>query len=336
MAMIADRPEKLGKDAVAYTLLAFFFISIFVVLFMVLQGVTHQEHSDIIRSRVLSMKNFIDNLHGDIQRAAYISGYRALIALDEFVSSNGEFIASDPELEGYFREAFVNGTINGTSYDVLVNASFGDYIDRVRVQALKSGINVTVEILNVSLEQSSAWDLTVHYNGLFNITDVRGVAWWEYEHNFSTSIPIFGLRDPVYSVNTLGRVPYTITNFSLPAEGFVDSSNDTSVLKQFIEGSYYIESTEAPNYLQRFTGDLSPDEFGIESIVYLPALSDQGLVVNNDSSVVDHIYFSNSGYNDSLDRCSIQNLIYSPDWFRLDEDHLKLYEVENLTYSSCS
>ena len=197
------------------------------------------------------------------------------------------------------------------------------------------GISANVTISNISLSQADPWTVEVEFFGEFNITDNRQAAWWEYNKTFRTYIPIFNLKDPLYTVNTQGRVPNVIMNFTIPADGFVDASNNTAVLKVFVEESYYIASDEAPSFLQRFTNDVSSNENGIESIVYLPQLSDQGIVVKNDRSVVDHIYFSNSPGN-STDHCSISNMVYSPDWFRIDTDHLDTYKLDGLSYTTCT
>ncbi len=323
------------RNGVAYSLLAIVFVSVFVIIFVSSHHVNHQDYFDAVRSRVLSVKHFINNFERDLDRVAFIAGYRSLIAVDDFASIKGSFFSSSDEFEHYFMEAFVNGSVNGTPFSILDNSSFNDYLSRVRSISLLSGINLSVNLINVSVRQFSPWEVVVFYSAFINVSDVRGVAWWSYHKNFSTVFSIIGLRDPLYSVNTLGRVPYFINNFSLPPEGFV-SGNDTSVLRSFIDGHYYINSSDAPSFLQRFYNDLSPSPFGIESIVYLPDLSAQGLVVDDNRSVVDHVYFSSLSYNKSLDRCSIQGLVYSPDWFRLDDDHVSFYDVDNLSYSSCS
>ena len=85
---------------------------------------------------------------------------------------------------------------------------------------------------------------------------------------------------------------------------------------------------------------VSASDYGIESLVYLPAISDQGLDNEDegfyrDRSVVDHIYFSQNP-DTTNDHCSIQNMIYLPeDWFRLDNDHMDDYELTGLSSSNC-
>ena len=66
-------------------------------------------------------------------------------------------------------------------------------------------------------------------------------------------------------------------------------------------------------------GDLSANENGIESLVYLPELSTQGISIKS-KSVVDYIYFSTNNPPS-------QTVIGMPSWFRLDDEHLSVYGI---------
>ena len=98
---------------------------------------------------------------------------------------------------------------------------------------------------------------------------------------------------------------------------------DVSNLQKHVDNSLYINSSLAPSFLDRLQGKLSANANGIESLVNLQKLSNQGLSISS-KSVVDYIYFSSnnpSSYN--------INGMYN--WFRLDNDHLDIYKVRNLT-----
>ena len=68
--------------------------------------------------------------------------------------------------------------------------------------------------------------------------------------------------------------------------------------------------------------------------MYVRILGDQGWPIGtNNKSVVDWIYFGNVSTNNS---CSIQNMVFTPDWFIMDEQHLASYQINGtLEYSSC-
>lgn len=319
-----------------YLFMAVIFLVLFSAVFFTFNAYKYHDRQEVVAIRVHTMNDFAEDLHEDLHRAAFISGFRAMIGLEEYLSQRGVFFHDQESMEEAFRHAFINGTINGTSLAVLDDSSFEDYLSRVGELADRIGLSLAIDVTNVTLEQVSPWHISISFDGEFLLSDNLGLAWWAYNRTFMTVVPIYDLKDPLYTVNTAGRVPNTIINFTSPPTGYVDeSTNDTAVLQEFVEGSYYRESDEAPSFLQRFTNDLSPSPDGIESLVYLPALSDQGIVVKTDRSVVDHVYFSASP-DGSGDRCQIQNMVYVPDWFRLGNQSMDDYELDALSSSPCS
>ena len=322
-----------GKKGMLYLFLAAILLTIFGSLYFITDGFKQSQDETTTTVRAHTINDFIDDLHDDLHRSSYISGFRALLGMEEYLSEQGTFFANKSQMEDAFRQLFVNGTYNGTSPTILDDASFSDYLTRVQQQGSKISVQLTINITNVTLEQTDPWNVFVNFTGHVHLEDPQAKMWWDYTTDFSTLIPIYGLKDPLYTVNTYGRVPNTIQNYTLPPAGFVDG-NDTTVLKAFIAGFYYKESTAAPSFIQRFTNDLSPSIDGIESLVYLPALADQDITIKTDRSVVDYIYFSASP-NSTNDRCNIQNMIYTPNWFRLDQAHLAAYELDTLTSTGC-
>ena len=97
---------------------------------------------------------------------------------------------------------------------------------------------------------------------------------------------------------------------------------DVSNLKKHVENSYYINSSLAPGFLNRLQGKLSSNANGIESLVNLQKLSNQGITIKS-KSVVDYIYFSENNPV-SYPIIGMQN------WFRIDEAHLDIYDVRDL------
>jgi hypothetical protein len=81
--------------------------------------------------------------------------------------------------------------------------------------------------------------------------------------------------------------------------------------------------------------NLSPSPYGIESLVNLQVLADQGVVISdNNRSIVDYIFFGTVATNNY---CNIQNMIFEPDrWFVLDDGHSEFYQINTtLTRTPC-
>jgi len=326
----------MNKKGVVFVFVAIIFIIVFIALFTTMNRYQYQDRAEIHISRIETMNGFIKDLGQDLDRAAFISGFRSLIAMEEHLSVTGEFFTNVTEMEDAFRELFVNGSINGSAMSILENSTFSEYLSRVSLQAELVGLSVELNVSNVTLYQENPWIVTIGLYGVFNVSDDRDLAWWSYNKSFETAVPIYYLKDPLYTVKTIGRVPNTVRNYSVPVEWLVNDTNgDVSYMSVFINKSYYRESSRAPNFLMRFTNNLSADTNGIESVVNLPLISDQGLSVLTDRSVIDYLYFSSAPNNNS-DFCTIENLVFSPDWFRLDENHYYDYEMDVLTYINCT
>ncbi len=336
LSFFVNSGKIVGRKGFMLLFASLILASVFLFLFFSFTNNGFDDSVSDFRERVFFVSSFVDSLRSDFERAVYIGSFRSLLALEDYVSSRGSFFSNESETESFFRESLVNGTINGSVMDIMNDSSLNSYLLKAGAHASAVGLLVNVSIVNVSLSQDDPWHVKVVVDSNNFVSDLNGLVWWDFNQTVVSVVPVIGLKDPLYSVNTLGLVPNTIRNFSLPSTGFVnESNNDTSVLRQFLEGMYYRASPDAPSLLHRFFNDLSPDVNGIESLVYLPALSDQGLVVFSDRSVVDHIYFSDV-FDNSSDRCSIDGMIYSPDWFRIDGDHVDDYELGNLSYVPCS
>jgi hypothetical protein len=284
-----------------------------------------------VEERVRSIDGFIKGLERDSQRASYIAGFRAFIAMEQHITSTGEPIA---DVDAVFKQIFINGTYSNTSYFIMENSSFNEYLARVQYEAGQQGIAFNATISNVTLWQSDPWNVQVDYTLAANVTDNRGTASWIIERRFTGSIPVADLRDPLFTSRTYGRIQRVIkpTNVS----GFVDDAgnkNDTTELMLHFNNSYYAAAGRGPSMLMRFAGNLSDSEFGIESLVDADEFAAQSLPVNSTASVVDYRYFSGV----KATACGIQNL---PSRIKLAESDLEVYEVrsgaqQQLTYGAC-
>ncbi|MBN2458661.1 hypothetical protein JXB28_00090 [Candidatus Woesearchaeota archaeon] len=337
--MISSKKAKKGlsllrnKKGLFYIIVSSMIIIVLTVIFVAYKEYSYADRQKVIETRIMTINDFIKDIDSDSQRAMYISGFRSLIALEDYVARSGNYLDDSEEL---FRMAFYNGTVNNTQADVLINSSYSEYLERVKVVAEKIGLSLFINVTQITLYHESPWSIVVVATADIEINDTRGAARWEFSRDYNTSISIINIRDPVYSVGTYGRVPNTIRmNDSIDRNDFVDedNNNDTSLLMYFINNSYYIENTLAPSFLMRLEGNFSPDPngHGIESFVYVPFLIDQGVDYSTTKSVIDYILFNNiSGYDSR--RCNIDNM---PSWFTIDTNHSADYEINKLTSSPC-
>jgi hypothetical protein len=131
---------------------------------------------------------------------------------------------------------------------------------------------------------------------------------------------IVNFNDPIYYVESNGLV----------MNQFVRATNlnfsDDDVLFDHINNSYYIASTSAPSFINRIKGDFSSDPNGIESIVNLDELKNQGIALQK-KSAVDYLYFD-EGYSGEANQ--VENVTrvgsYCP-WLVIDDGHKNVYGV---------
>lgn len=298
------------------------------------QSITTKQQ--IYEARILTMNDFVKSFESDSERAAYIAAFRSLIALEDYVSQNAAFVN---DTEFYFRQLFYYGNISGDDFkfDIMNASTFRDYERRVNLIARQVNMDFTTQVSRIDLEMANPWTVRVKVYVGVNLTDLSDLARWRYNTTVIAHVPIVDLRDPMYSVHTLGKLPVIVRKS--PFTIFVndtDDRNDTQNLQTHLNESFYISNPMAPNFLMRFENRIMPDENGIESLVNLQVLADQGVYIGcNEYSVVDYLYF-NKTETELL--CRIQNMEFPPDyWFVIDKEHIDIYQINNtLEHGPCT
>ena len=309
--------KAIGKKAFFFTMAAIVMAIVIMMSFSVYESGRLRDKNDVVLARVQTVNDFVKDVEIDLQKGIAISSARTLLGIQEYITEEGEHLSS---AQTVFREGFLSGTINGTSVNLLTNATFPDWTEKIGGEAGKIDINATFAVLNVSVSHADAWTLNVSVIVEMNITDKRKTAEWSRQKQVSSKISILGFEDPEYIIGTEGRVTNTIrlTN----ATPFVIGGS-VSNLMIHANGSFYVATNLSPSYLLRLEGSVNASPYGIESLVSVPELQANN-VPTLDRSVVDFIYFGSQ----STTNYRINN---TPSWFKLDSQHLGTYGVSNLT-----
>lgn len=318
----------MARKGYSYLLISSIIIAIVLIVYLTAQRYTFQDKQDITEIRIKTINDFIKGFNDDIQRATYISSFRAFLALEDHVAQSGEFFNNT---EDAFVEIFYNGTINGEKNGLLNGSSFKDYIDKVNYIANNMGINTSMKVTGISIEHVDPWRFKVDIDMNIEVRDTTNIAKWIFNKTFSTEVPIYDLRDPIYTVNTNNRVPNTVIRS--PYSYLVNNTNnDTTNLIDVLNNSYYIESTDAPSFLMRFENNTSASVYGIESIVNIKEISDQEIAVYTNRVKVDYIYFNDLS-STSTKICNVDN-IPSSLYFVIPLNRKTTYELGTLNYST--
>jgi hypothetical protein len=316
-----------SKKGLFYMYVSSIILLVVIALFLTQNEYGFVDKQEVVQTRIISINDFLSDIDSDSERVIYVSSFRSLIALEDYISKTGSYLNDTEET---FKTAFYNGTINGASVDVLKNSTYQDYLAKLRQISLLSGTDIYLNVTDVTLYQDSPWSVKVIVTAHVYVNDTRGLAYWEFDKNYTTEVPLQNIRDPIYSVGTYGKVPNTIRQTNVT--DFIDqATNSTLGLQIHNNNSFYYPNTNAPSFLMRLSGNFSPSQYGIESLVYTPELDTQGVSYESSKSIVDYVFFSNiSGYTSKA--CSVKNM---PTWFKIDLNHTSTYEVNTVTYSNC-
>ena len=299
-----------NKRGIFFTTLTLVIISL---LFVTYSLYSQVEERKAIEKRVSSMNSLLFSLEKDMSRQVFITSYRIIFLLEGKIISSGSYISN---LNATFNESFFNGSINGVAQDILIGSTFADILNSVNQEALKVNANISLFNPRVEITQVDPWNVKVTLTSNLVMQDSAGLASWNKTSEIFSLIPIQNFEDPLYFINTNGLVINNITKspFTVFATG-----SDVSNLSNHSLNGYYIASTSAPSFLDRLQGINSANPQGIESLVNLNRLSQQGVSLQ-DKSLVDYIYFSSNNPVAS----HIQGM---PSWFKLDSAHLGTYNV---------
>ena len=312
------------RKAILYTGITVFLIALLLIIMSIEYSRESSRLENIEMRKAILMNQFIEMIDTDIPRASRIATIRSMLAIEDYCSRHAVFISNLSEV---FKEAFMNGTVMGEEIPIIMNDSLGVYISRLKTTAHGMGMDLSINIENISLEQKSSWEIIISYILIVNITDNED-TYIAYEKPLNNTIEIIGLRDPLFSVYTNGRIHNEIkkTNHT----PFVINGN-ASNFQEFAINMEYYENPDAPSFLDRFTGSLNPSPYGIEAMVNLEELAAQGLEIDTSKSIVDHLYFSNQ--SNTADWCSFEGL---SSWIKIDETHGYFYGLDNVTHINCS
>lgn len=304
---------KTNKKGMFFTILAIVMLSLFLLTYSFSKGMQNSRSS--LDKRIKTMDNFVFSLEKDISRQMYISGFRAMLSVNNVITSNGTFVAS---AEDSLEEALANGTVNGISQPLMVGYKLQDWDSRNKALGSMLNLNINYTVAGVRVSQDDSWNVKINASVHLVVIDKGGLASWDKQEGITTKIPIVGFEDPFYILNTNGLVANKIV--VSPYQTFV-IGNDVSNLLDHAQSSYYIASSTAPSFLDRLEGKNSANVNGIESLVNLEKLSSQGLIPLN-KTAVDYIYFSDANPSSC-------NVIPAgmPSWFKLDYEHLATYQV---------
>ncbi len=307
----------MGKKAIFYTTAAIALTIVILVSYGAYSMYRLRDKMEVVQTRIDTVNFFIKDVEKDLNKGAYIAGFRTLLSFNQHITTNGTYI---DDVNSRFKEAFLNGTINNVQLSLMKDSTFTDWADRISAEAKKIDVKFNFSVNDVRLNHTDPWNVDIGLSLSLYIGDEMNTSYWVRERYLVTRIGIAGFEDPLYVINSKGRVTNAIIASNIT--NFVVNGNVDNLLMH-ANNSYYISHNDSPSFLMRLQGSLENSTFGIESLVNLEEFQRQGLPIK-DRSIVDYIYFGTK----TTTNFRINN---TPDWFKIDEGHLGTYQVTNIT-----
>ncbi|MFH1209523.1 MAG: hypothetical protein V1663_01925 [archaeon] len=298
----------INKRGMVFSIITIAMITMFIIFLVSQNQYKLSDKTDSDSIRIITMNEFINDVELDLERGMYISGFRSILSMNEYIANNGVFLINT---ESSFKEAFFNGSINNQQSSLMTSATFPNWISNIQSKADLFNLNIEFENEHLEVLQREPWYITLIYNATINLTDKQNTAYWIKYESIETQININGFEDPLYIIKSYG-VSTNIINQTIYAGNYVNGL-DVSNLYNHVDNSLYDHNPNATNFLMRFENNLNPSSCcGIESFVNEQELNPQQ---SSDKSNIDWIFF-----NPSLNPAS-HTVTGMQSWFRIDSEY---------------
>ena len=303
----------MDKKSMFYTMAAISLTIVIIATYAFYTGRVYTEKMESTQTRIETVNFFIKNIEKDLEKGAFIAGFRTILSFNQYITSNGSYVKN---VDARFKEAFLNGTIDRQPLSLMAGSTFTDWVNKIEVEANAVDIFFNISIIDVKLYQSDPWSVDIGINFSLDIDDKKNTSRWEQNKYSVIKISILGFEDPLYVINSNGRVTNQIVKSNIT--DFIVYGNVSNLLTH-LNSSYYIAHNDSPNFLMRLQGNVSNSTFGIESLVNLEDFQQQGISLK-DRSIVDYIYFGAQTTTD-------YRVNGTPFWFKMDSGHLSTYQI---------
>ena len=317
--------KQFGKKGMFLTLISISIIAAVIIIFTP-SGLDLSKNMPVIKTRVSNVNEYVLDLENVyLENALKATGRKTLIGLIGHVKDNG-FFANAVEFENAFSEVLLHGEYNGNNIGVMDENTYNDWLNQIVITAKNTyNIDTTfspIQLTDIQVYQIRPWFIEVEADITFSVTSET--ASWTRDVTIKTEISVENFDDPYYLVNTGGSYINKIRKSDTKFDEW-----DVDKVKDFItDGNYtHFENSNAPNFLMRFTNDISASPCcGIESLVN----PNNPAITGKDVSYVDYKYWSATPTCPNPNLYTVNDITGSfplfPN-FKLDFNHVVLYTL---------
>ena len=297
----------MNKKGIVFTFIVVSLLSVVLIAFLI--NVSNKNTQAKIQEttvNVETLNSFTKSLDEQvIPQALEVSSNRAILSWLYYLDLQNEitpntFITATPNLNTNLKNAIVYekyvlnvGIGKGSTvqlnfmYDDGANYTLPSVFKEIENLAINSGVNFSYDSPNnyvFTINQISPWEINVSMIMTdYKVSDLNGDTFWEFKNKpYSVILNVTNFIDPLALVYNNRSVTINRTRSSLPF--------DSAGLQSFYERPEFVEDSlnnDAPSFLDRLQGTLTPNVNGIESI--LDPLYFENLDLNSN---VDFLYYN--------------------------------------------
>ncbi len=197
---------KGGRKGQFYSIIAILIIipiTVFVVQYVLSQTTGTEVYERVVSDQVHQTER---NIEKDLERAILTSGKRAVIGLGDRIIMNGSAYS---DASGIIVEMMENGTLYGNESIIMTNNTISNWTSKI----LSVPVNfiVDMEHSDITIENSGGFHLKAGLKFNISVEDANGIARVEKVNRLhSAEIPLEGMEDPLFPLNTNGLLTRTI------------------------------------------------------------------------------------------------------------------------------
>lgn len=200
------------RKAQVYSLIAIL-LSIPIMLFIAFyitetQNIKYGALEKILADQLHEVEKSIEN---DFEQAMAISGKRAFLAATDYVIKEGTPL-DDATLR--IEELMTNGSLYESPVMIMHNNTIQDWVDKV--EALDLGIQLSIKYTNPSVSNQNGLRAKLLATLDINVSDYSGLGRISRSILKEAEIPLTGIEDPTFPLNTLGFVSRSINPYPYP------------------------------------------------------------------------------------------------------------------------
>ncbi len=191
-----------------------FFLAVSLVGLIAIQRslISYRRERINIEMRIKSLNNMYDSLVRDAGSTLDTGLRRAMNAAFNNVSAEG--IPLSRNANDTLQELVLDGTFDGVAEDLMENATFPYWIERIEQVGVLKGFYINITLYTLEIRPYDSFNLLAEAQMDVNITDMQGVAALNRSTLVEKLVSVEGLEDPLYPLNTGGRMTNMIERSS--------------------------------------------------------------------------------------------------------------------------